>query len=271
MQHVFSAWGEISLKIKEAKRILLLSDYDGTLTPIVERPELANLSEEVRQLLKKLARHRRIKLGIISGRALTDLKQKVGIGGIIYSGNHGLEMEGPGINFIHPLAEEFKPILRLISRVLTQATSNVQGVFVEHKGLTLSVHYRLAKDDQEEQVRGIFNTVLAGARSIGKVKTTSGKKVLEVRPPVKWHKGKAVQLILKKYGKGGIKSGTLPIYLGDDLTDEDAFEFLERCGGISIFVGEETSHTRALYYVKSPAEVKGVLQIMLAQTLRKLP
>lgn len=263
MQHVFSAWQEIGSRIRLARQIMLLSDYDGTLTPIVSRPELANLPDETRRLLQELTHRRRLKLGIISGRALADLRQRVGIKGAIYGGNHGLEIEGPGVSFIHPLAEEFKPLLRLIYRLLTQTFGSVQGVLVEDKGLTLSVHYRLVEDGKAETVRDMFNRIVGRLRSGGRVRTTTGKKVLEVRPPVKWHKGKAVQLIMKRYAKGGNRSGVLPIYLGDDLTDEDAFEFLEKYRGISIFVGEENSPTRAHYYLKSPAEVAGFLKMVL--------
>lgn len=263
MQHLFSAWQEVAAKLQEAKHILLLSDYDGTLTPIVERPELAILAEETRGLLKRLASSRRITLGVISGRALADLRQKVGLGHIIYAGNHGLEIEGPGLRFIHPLAEEIKPLLRLIHRLLAKAFGATPAVLVEHKGLSLTVHYRLVEDDQQEKVTGTFNTILAGARSLGKIKTTTGKKVLEVRPPVNWHKGKAVQLIMKKYGKGGDRSQTRVVYLGDDLTDEDAFLFLEKAGGVSIFVGEKTQPTAAAYYLESPAKVQNFLKSLI--------
>lgn len=263
MQHLFSAWHDISNRLGTAKRILLLSDYDGTLTPIVARPELAVLPEETRKLLEQLKHQHRIKIGVISGRALVDLREKVGIRGIIYAGNHGLEIEGPSVNFIHPLAEEIRPLLRIIDGILTQALGTVRGVLVEHKGLTLSVHYRMVEKRKVETVRGTFNKIMVAPRSLGKIKTTSGKKVLEVRPAINWHKGKAIQLIMKRYAKGGNRSKVLPIYLGDDLTDEDAFEFLERSGGISIFVGEENSPTCARYYLKSPSEVAGFLKTLL--------
>ena len=153
MEHLLSAWPKVIKQLRSASHILLLLDYDGTLTPIVERPELANLPEGMRQLLQALARQRRLTLGIISGRALADIKEKVGISGIIYAGNHGLEIEGPGISFVSPLAEEFKPILRLMHYVLSQALGAIKGVMVEDKGLTLSVHYRQVAEDKSEEVR----------------------------------------------------------------------------------------------------------------------
>lgn len=258
---MFSAWPEIAGRFGNSRHIVLLADYDGTLTPIVERPELAVLPPPTRGILMGISKQRGVTLGIISGRALSDLRQKVGLGHVIYAGNHGLEIEGPDLSFIHPLAEEFKPVFRLIYQLLSKAFGGSPAVLVEHKGLTLTVHYRLVDSDQEvEKVRGTFNAIVAGARALGKVKTSSGKKVLEVRPPVNWHKGKAIQLILKKYARGGNHSGTLVVYLGDDLTDEDAFKFVEKANGISVFVGDETRPTAAGYYLKSPAEVQEFLE-----------
>lgn len=109
MEHLLSVWSKVAMQLSNARHVLLLTDYDGTLTPIVERPELANLSKDIRRLLQTLAYQRYITVGVISGRALVDLKDKVGISGIIYAGNHGLEIEGPGISFVNPVADELRP------------------------------------------------------------------------------------------------------------------------------------------------------------------
>ncbi len=259
MEHVFSAWQDISRRLKEARHILLLSDYDGTLTPIVERPELADLSEETRELLRALARQRRFTVGIISGRALRDLQARVGVRGIVYAGNHGLEIEGPGVSFVNPLAEEVKPILRVLHQVLSRALASVRGVLVEDKGLTLSVHYRLVEEDKAEEVWTIFERIMDAARSLGKVRATSGKKVLEVRPAIAWDKGRAIALLLEKCQRPFHKGKVLAVFLGDDLTDEDGFRVVEKGNGISIFVGEENPSSQARYFLKSPAEVQEFL------------
>ena len=108
--------------------------------------------------------------------------------------------------------------------------------------------------------------VVGGAEAAGQAKITSGKKVYEVRPAVTWDKGKAIKLLMKKYGKGGRKSGLLPMYFGDDLTDEDGFRVIESYGiGISVFVGEESQHSTARYFLKSPAEVATFLGMLLEQ------
>jgi trehalose-phosphatase len=257
------------LQLRDARHILLLIDYDGTLTPIVERPELANLTESTKLVFEALARRYEFKVGVISGRALADLKDKVGIRGIIYAGNHGMEIDGPGISFVNPMAEEFQPILRIVHQVLSRALQGIRGVVIEDKGLSLSVHYRLAEEDKTEEVKNTFERITGGAQALGKVKITSGKKVYEVKPAVAWDKGKAIKLLMKKYGKGGRKSGLLPIYLGDDLTDEDGFRVIENYGnGLSVFVGEKGQHSAARYFLKSPTEVVAFLEILLEQARR---
>ncbi len=269
MEDLLSAWPEVAKQFRGARHILLLTDYDGTLTPIVDRPELANLTEKMRRLLRALARQRRLTLGVISGRALADLKSRVGISGIIYAGNHGLEIEGPGIRFVNPVAEELKPILRIMHYVLSRALGTIRGVFVENKGLTLSVHYRLAEERRAREIERIVTQVTGGAQAAGKARITSGKKVYEVRPAVTWDKGKAVKLLMKRYGKGGRTSGLFPVYFGDDLTDEDGFKAIESYGiGLSVFVGAEGQHSAARYCLKSPEEMATFLGMMLEQALR---
>jgi trehalose 6-phosphate phosphatase len=219
------------------------------------------LHRESRQLLKALVRKHRFTIGIISGRALNDLRNRVDVNGIIYAGNHGLEIKGPGMEFIHPLTEETGSVIRVLSKMLSNSLSTIRGAVVEDKGSTLSVHYRMVEDEEKiEEVKNAFEQVVGVARSLGKIKTTSGKKVHEVRPNVPWHKGKAVKFIMKRYAKNGRQSGLLPIYVGDDLTDEDAFEVIEGYGGISIYVGSEDSQTVARYLLNSIAEVAEFIQ-----------
>jgi trehalose 6-phosphate phosphatase len=269
LEHLLSAWPKVALQLRDARHILLLTDYDGTLTPIVERPELANLIESTRLTLEALARLRGFRVGVISGRALTDLKDKVGIRGIIYAGNHGMEIEGPGISFVNPLAQEFRPLLSIVHYVLSRTVGRIKGVMVEDKGLSLSVHYRLVEEDKTEEVKDTFHRITGGAEVLGKIKITSGKKVYEVRPAVTWDKGKAVKLLMKRHGKGGRKSRLLPIYIGDDLTDEDGFKVIENYGnGLSVFVGEEGQHSAARYSLKSPTEVAAFLKLLLEQARR---
>ncbi len=262
MQYLFNVWDKVRLTIKEAEHVLLLSDYDGTLTPIVEKPELAILSEETRKLLKSLAKNHRYTLGIISGRALSDLKGKVRVENIVYAGNHGLEIEGFGSSYFDPIAEEMRPLLELLNRVLSATLRGTRGAFVENKGLTLSVHYRTVSENEQEVVRDTFQKVTDPLHATGRIKVTQGKKVYEIRPPVDWDKGKAVTWLLEKCRQTKRKSRVLPIYLGDDLTDEDGFKAVEKNNGISILVSDELRQSLASYFVKSPDEVVQFLKVL---------
>jgi trehalose-phosphatase len=269
LEHLFSLWPEIAEQVLKARHILFLCDYDGTLTPIVGQPELAVMTEDVRRLLISLAHQPRFSVGIISGRALTDLKEKVNIDGLIYAGNHGFEIEGPGLNFINPLADEVKPFFRIIRQVLNMSLSSIKGVLVEDKGITLSVHYRQADEEKARDIKTIVEKTITGPVGLGMVKLTTGKKVIEVRPSVNWDKGKAIRLLMKRYGKGGRNSGLLPVYLGDDRTDEDGFRMIEKYGrGITIHIGEGEAESSARYYLTSPFEVHKFLDKLLENAQR---
>jgi trehalose-phosphatase len=263
MQHLFAAWDRVRSILKDAEHILLLSDYDGTLTPIVERPEMANLSEDTRKVLRLLAKNPRYTVGIISGRALADLKSRVGLEGIVYAGNHGLEIEGIGSSYFDPVAEEVRPFLNLLSNVLSATLRGIRGVFVENKGLTLSVHYRAVDENEEEVVANTFRKVVEPLHTTGKIRVTQGKKVYEIRPPVDWDKGKAIMWLLEKCRQLKRKSDVLPVYLGDDLTDEDGFRAIEKNGGISILVCDELRQSLARYFVTSPEEAVAFLKKLL--------
>jgi len=262
MQYLFDVWDKVAHRLKSANHILLLSDYDGTLTPIVDKPELAVLSQEIKKLLRKLAKNRRYTVGIISGRALADLKSKVDLEDIIYAGNHGLEIEGFGSSFLEPIAEEMRPFLKMLNQALSATLRGIKGAFVEDKGLTVSVHYRLVDDTEEGRVKDTFRKVTDSLHVMGKIKITQGKKVYEIRPPVDWDKGKSIAWLMAKCKEFKGRGKALPIYLGDDLTDEDGFKVIERNDGISIFVGEESLQSAARYFLKSPEEVTQFLKML---------
>ncbi len=242
---------------------MFLSDFDGTLTPIVDRPESAFLANDITRLLQRLMHLPGLSVGIVSGRSLGDLKRRVGIPGLVYAGNHGLEIEGPGIDFVSPLALELRPVLSVIHLVLSRALASIRGAFVEDKGLSLSVHYRMVDPSQVQYVNQIVEKTVGPAEAIGKVRLAAGKMVHEIRPALDWNKGKAVRMLMKCYGKGGRRSGLVPIFLGDDLTDEDGFKMIEAYGdGVSIFVGPGGRHTAARYYLESSEEVSGLLRLL---------
>lgn len=255
MQHLFQSWESFSSDINAAAHILLLADYDGTITPIVSRPEEAILSPEVREKIHALAEIPAFSVGIISGRPLTEIKAMVGIAGIYYAGNHGMEIEGPDLKLIIPEAEAARAEIKDLTKQFSAKLANIAGAIVEDKGLTLSIHYRLVKENEVNAVAEIFHQITSPLLREARIKVTSGKKVWEIRPPIDWHKGKAVETITKEARKVLKRERLLIIYLGDDTTDEDAFRVIHRPQGWSIFVGQENPSSNADYFLNSTSEV----------------
>lgn len=260
MEHLFSVWGEIAKRIRAANELLLLSDFDGTLSPIVGRPEEAELPRDTRRALESLSGCSRVSVAVISGRALSDIKNRAGILGITYVGNHGLEIDGPRLKYIHPRAEAVRPVIRQLYSTLSGALSEFRGAFVEDKGITLSVHYRLVRRNEIAALMRVCEEIVGALRSEGEIRTTEGKKVYEIRPGVLWNKEDAIVLLLSSVSQSAGKSGSLAIFLGDDLTDEGGFKVVDKHGGISIFVGEGSANTRASYSLGSPGEVAEFLE-----------
>ena len=263
MQHLFREWKSFSSAARAASHILLLSDYDGTLTPIVGRPDEAVLSPEVRKILGALAEKPGFSVGIVSGRSLAEIEAMVGIEGIYYAGNHGLEIEGPGIKFVSPAAGATQVEIKELVGQLSAKLVGIDGVIIEDKGLSLSVHYRLVKEGEEKQVAEIFTRITSPSLDAGRIRVTSGKKVWEVRPPIDWHKGKAVEAIVQEIKALLNLERPLTIYLGDDTTDEDAFRVIHRPEGWSIFVGEENPSSNADYFLNSTSEVTDFLNQLI--------
>jgi trehalose-phosphatase len=256
MKHFFESWKIFSSEILSASHIVMLADYDGTLTPIVGRPQDAVLSNGMRTKLCKLADHPNFILGIISGRLLSEMKDIVGIEGIYYAGNHGLEIDGPDFRYINPQACETRLLLKDIVRRLDEALGHIDGVIIEDKNLSLSIHYRLVKESDVQQVVEMFRQITSPEIENGKIRIGSGKKVLEVKPPVDWHKGKAAETIIKQIEHITGSTVKIVVYLGDDSTDEDAFKTVRRRHGWSIFIGPDDSSSEAEYSLKSVQEVE---------------
>jgi len=257
MPHLLQVWPSILNRLKEAEQVLLLSDYDGTLTPIAARPELAVLGQEARHTLLSLSRQDKYIVGIVSGRGLPNVAAIVDLPQLVYAGNHGLEIAGPDLDFVHPEAKSMGETRCLLLHDLQENLPLLPGVFVEDKGMTLSVHYRLAADELAGEIESRFNTAVSPYLKPGGWKKLVGKKVFEVRPDIPWDKGNAIAYLQDAYPRA-----SLTFYFGDDLTDEDGFEVVQSGGGIAIFVGQARQPTKAMYRLDSPQEVLETLQLI---------
>jgi trehalose-phosphatase len=260
MDCLFAKWDKIKGELSN-KFIFIFLDYDGTLTPIVETPDKAVISKETRELLKKLSKSPNCALAIISGRSLNDIKNIIGLKDIIYVGNHGLEIEGPKIKFESQVSPRLKSIIRHINDDLVANLSGIKGVFIEDKGLTISVHYHLVDKKDIQELLSIFAEIAEPYIVRDKIKINSGKKTYEIRPPVMWDKGKVVSWLLARQQFAQRDDKIFPIYIGDDVTDEDAFKALKN-KGLTVFVGKPSA-SEAGYYLNNSKEVTEFIKRIL--------
>ncbi len=245
--------GQLKESLGRNRGLILLSDLDGTLAPIVDRPEAARLPRRTRRILTRLARHSRARVGIVSGRSLADVRRLVGIPAAAYAGCHGLEIAWRGFRFRHPRAEKLLPVIKRVTRDLRRQTSTLRGVLVEPKGLTVSLHYRLADPAIVPTLKDLLSQV---ARETPGLEILRGKKVLELRPRVGWGKGKAVELLHGLLARSLGRQPALTLYLGDDETDEEVFRALH---GRAVCVAVGRQRTRAPYRLRSPVAVENLL------------
>jgi len=253
-------------KIKKTlpgKFVYLFLDFDGTLAPIAETPDKAIIPKETSELLRQLSKMPSCKVAIVSGRALKDISKRVGLKNIVYVGNHGFEIKGPKIDFKSQVPYLYRKALEKIKDKLTKRLSSVKGVIIEDKGFSLSVHYRLADKKDIVRIKNEFYSTLLFYEVHDDVKVRTGKLVLEIRPPVEWDKGKVVLWLLarRKFVLRAKKIKVLPIYIGDDATDEDAFGSLKG-RGMTVFVGK-SRRTKARFYLKDTFEVAEFLTSIL--------
>lgn len=252
---------KITAFFKRSPVKILMLDFDGTLTPIVQSPKEAKLSKEMKNLLLKLSKTRGFYLAIISGRSLEDLKKKVNLKNIIYGGNHGLEGEIFGEKYLFPVPSKVLWTLEKIQERLNQITGKFKGTFVEDKALTLSFHYRLADKQQTPEIKLLINQTLKPYITDRSVSAIAGKKVVDIIPNVNWNKGHFAALIIKKI-TDRMKAHPVAIVIGDDTTDEDLFQILKNGVTISeacknfVFIKVGKNHkSDAKYSLKNTKEV----------------
>jgi trehalose 6-phosphate phosphatase len=234
---------------------LVLLDFDGTLVPIRDNPRDCFLSREVRCELEAIAASPVARLAILSGRALPDLRKRVGIRNIYYGGNHGLEIAGPDMRYIHPEAVSTRSLIDKVRRSLETEIEDIKGVLLEKKKLTFTLHYRMVDKENRMFLRKAFYRTIAENSASERTKVLRGKKVLELAPNVPWDKGKAALFIMQE-----LKGKYLPVYVGDDLTDETAFTALSE-SGITIKIGV-SQKTAAKWCLKGQWEMTRFLQYL---------
>ncbi|PSP90305.1 trehalose-phosphatase [Halobacteriales archaeon QS_4_69_34] len=281
-------FGEVAERTAATEGLLLGLDFDGTLAPIEADPDTPALSSAHRAALEALNDRPGVAVAVVSGRALADLRSRVAVEGVVYAGNHGLELSRNGRTAIHPIAAKR---CRAVDRVCSaleerfaatrdagggadgsanggvedsvdagngNGEAGIGGVEIENKTLTATVHYRHAPERGSDVRRAVAEAVehVAG----DPLRVSEGKRIVEVGPAVPWDKGRTMGLLADDH------PAWLPMYVGDDTTDETAFRVLSDEGGrhgngrgIGIHVGPGAD-TAAAYRVADPAGVERLLE-----------
>uniref|UniRef100_A0A6V7QQZ0 Trehalose 6-phosphate phosphatase n=1 Tax=Ananas comosus var. bracteatus TaxID=296719 RepID=A0A6V7QQZ0_ANACO len=255
---------EITAKSK-GKKIVMFLDYDGTLSPIVDDPDRAYMSEAMREAVRDVAKC--FPTAIVSGRCRDKVFNFVRLAELYYAGSHGMDIRGPTKSPKNIREEKAKAILcqpaseflPMIEEVERRQGREQQVLFIS----SLRCVDQKKWDALAEQVKSVL-------KDYPKLRLTTGRKVLEIRPTIKWDKGKALEFLLESLGYANF-SDVFPVYIGDDRTDEDAFKVLrDRGQGIGILVSKVPKDTSASYSLQDPAEVMNFLRNLVEWKLRSL-
>ena len=270
LPHALEDGGEEGLARRlSGKQPAVFLDYDGTLTPIVDRPEDAIISESMREAVRGLAQ--RCPVCVVSGRDRQVVQELMGVDDLIVAGSHGFDIWSPGEGRIqHEMGSEFGDVLDEVKARLAREVEPIEGSLIEPKSASVAVHYRLVAESERPKVKEVVEALLQ--EHPDELKVTPGKMVFELQPKVDWNKGKAVLYLIEALGLD--REDVVPMYLGDDVTDEDAFRALSEAPadgsatGIGIFVGRADEPevggrtTSADYVLHSIEEVEKFLDAL---------
>lgn len=238
------------------RRPAVFLDYDGVLSPIVDRPEDARMTPSMRQVVRDLAG--RCSVCVVSGRDRVVVQELMGVDDLVVAGSHGFDIWHPERGTLeHEAASGFEELVAETTQRLTEEVGSLPGVLVEVKRASVAVHYRLADADDTRRVYELVEKLLTERPD--ELKVTPGKMVYELQPKLDWNKGRAVDYLLDALDL--TSPGLVPIYLGDDVTDEDAFATLHD-RGVGIYVGDAADLdrlTKATFTLTDVPEVETFL------------
>lgn len=245
---LFAAWDEIEAAVSEATSLAVMSDFDGTLSPIRPHPEQVRLGARVRAALAQLVT-KDVLVGIVSGRSLPDVRKRVGLDGICYVGCHGYSFQATHGHPVTLMNRAEEALLPSVGRALKQRLKNLHGIRVEAKEAGLAIHYRNATRRDANRARAAIQDAVKRNRRLHLI---TGKKVWEILPGPGVDKWTAIRLLLALEDR----AKSLLVYIGDDVPDEHVFA---RMRGISVAVGKRR-HTAARFYVETTADVRRFLE-----------
>jgi trehalose 6-phosphate phosphatase len=246
---------DLEERLTAAGHIFLALDFDGTLAPIAATPKDAAILPEISDRIKALLQSGRCTVAIVSGRSVADLQSKIDLD-LIYAGNHGLEIQGRGLSFVHDGAFSLRQVIDHVAWDLEAAFHMVPGVIVERKGLTATVHYRQARTELTGWVT--LTTRMITQQYGSQLRVNAARKAFDIRPGVTWDKGSAVQYLTRR-----APENSLLVCAGDDETDEAMFAASGNAVSIKVGVPERT---RARYYVNGIHDLLPCFDLLTASS-----
>lgn len=256
LPHALSRLDEIETAALH-KDLFVALDFDGTLAPINNDPEAVVISAEMKKRLKNLAG--RCRVAIVTGRDLGDIRERIGLEELFYSGSHGFEIIGPpGSGLFFEVDRECLPALDSAEKVLAILVENFPGAVLQRKRFSISVHYRLVEESLVVELKNVVDGVVKGLNSLV---SRPDKKAIEILPGMKWGKGHALLWLLEATGMS--PEGSFAISLGDDVTDEDMFKAVKNRGAGVIVAGTEPPQTTfADYRLANTVEAGRFIEIL---------
>lgn len=210
----------------KGRHLVLLLDFDGTLCEFEADPAAVRLPEARRNAIARIQEHATV--GIVSGRRMEDVAGRCGLDNAIVAGLHGLEIDGLGERYVHPDLEKASAAVAEVTGALRAVAAGIPGAFVEDKGASVALHFREADAEGQRAALDAFASAAEPHMAGGRLRVMRGSYVLELLPNIEWNKGNAVQWILERIERQ--KGPVFAVYIGDDVTDQDAFAAIEHDG-----------------------------------------
>jgi trehalose-phosphatase len=240
---------------RAGRHLLLLFDFDGTLCPFDPDPDAVYPAERIVKVLGSLASKPKATVGVISGRRLPDLRKRLTIPGEVYmAGFHGLEIQTPYETFMHPEASAATATMRAIAERMRPSLARLPGVFIEDKVFSIALHFREAVPAVRVVAQSLFLEAARDDLDARQLRLLPGACVVELLPGAAWHKGSALQWIRERIER--LHGATFTVYVGDDVTDEDAFKAVGP-EGMTISASERASG--AQFSINGPEGVERLL------------
>jgi trehalose 6-phosphate phosphatase len=234
-------------------RILIGCDFDGTIAPLVSHADDARLSIPTRAVLQRLVALPGVAVALISGRSIIDLQQRVAVDGVLYAGNHGLEMASyDGSTVMAPAAEATVGVVHQVLEQLAAALAPIPGAWIEDKGVSASVHFRMAAEASHAEIEDLVRAAVQDVKSLS---IRPAKRIWEIRPAIPWDKGTALRWFMSRCQV----NSSATAFMGDDVTDLDAFR--EVPDGWTFLVGKEMD-AAASATLRDPSDTAALLEWM---------